>query len=88
MLTSKEQRLRVWGIVAVILGIHGIIAIPLPILAFFSIPVSVLCGGIVFHRGAERLGGTAIALGAIGFLFHVFLIVSYFLSKLMLRITG
>jgi hypothetical protein len=80
MLTTKEAR--IWGIVAVTLGIIsfnwflGGIIYPLPIVSFLSIPASALCGGIAFHRGARGLGGTAISLGAIAGLLFVFLLVS------------
>jgi hypothetical protein len=75
----NQRRGRVRGIVAVTLGINGLLGLdhPVPLVAFLSIPASVLYGGIAFHRGARGLGGTAIALGAIGFVLIVFILVTY-----------
>lgn len=75
----REGRGNVYGIVAVTLAINSLLGIdhPLPIVAFLSMPASVICGRIAFRRGARALGGTAIALGVVGFFLLVFILVTY-----------
>ena len=73
-----NQRGRGWGIVAVTLAINGLITMghPLPVVVCLSLPASVVCGGIAFGRGARGLGGTAMVLGAIGFLLLIFVVIT------------
>jgi len=80
---AKRARGRLWGIIAVTLGIGGFTAAmyPFSIFGYLFIPASVLCGGIAFNRGEKRLGGIGISLGSIAALFFIFLLLSKILRK-------
>ena len=72
-MTSKEERGRTFGVAAFILGILGLL-ITYPTLPFVCFPASVACGVNAYRGGQRGWGGACIALGIIGMLGFLFII--------------
>ena len=71
-MTSEEERGRTFGIAAVALGIWGLV-ITYPTLPFVCFPASVACGVSAYRGGQRRWGGACIAMGIIGMLGFLFI---------------
>ncbi len=73
-MTSKKERGRTFGIAAVALGIWGFL-ISYPTLPFICFPASVACGVSVYRGGQRRWGGACVAMGIIGMLGFLFIMI-------------
>lgn len=73
-MTSKEERGRTFGIAAVALGISGLL-ISYPTLPFVCFPASVAFGVNAYRGGQRRWGGACIAMGIIGMLGFLFIMI-------------
>lgn len=71
---SKEERGRTFGIAAVALGIWGFL-ISYPTLPFVSFPASVACGVSAYRGGQRRWGVACVAMGIIGMLGFLFIMI-------------